>query len=195
MPINWTTHIPEDPRGQSFPLKRTPPNGKLVAAITSENLIGTDTHFYGGHTIPCERPECEACKVNMPFRFHAYVSALEAKTHLHFLFEFTKQAAQTFKQYFKAHGTLRGCLFEATRLHARVNGRVILFCKPLDQQKFPLPDPPNIAACMAIIWNIPIDQIQTNKIIDGHPAMTNTQQTLGKFNGARAQPKKILDPV
>jgi len=190
MPLNWSSEIPRDPRGQAFPLRRTPANGKLVAAITCENLIGCDTHFYGGHTIPCERPDCGPCQDGMPFRWHGYVSAIEANTRLHFIFEFTAQAADTFDQYYKAHGTLRGCRFEAYRLHHRPNGRVILHCKPLDQQEVQLPKPPNIPNCMAIIWNLPAEQIDTRQKRNGRPAMTNTHQTLGRFNTPKNLPTK-----
>lgn len=185
MPPTWTTDVPQDPRGKAFPLLRTPTNGKLIAAVTSENLIGTDTHFYGGHTIPCERPDCEACRNGMPFIYHGYVSAVQVHTRLHFLFEFTAQAADSFKHYYKAHGTLRGCRMEATRMHSRPNGRVILTCSPLDQQAHKLPEPPDVAACMAIIWNLPAGQIETHRQLKDSPGMTNTHQTLGRFNGGQ----------
>lgn len=194
MAINWSNHVPRDPRGQAFPLKRTPANGKLVAAITCEHLTGCDTHFYGGKTMPCERPDCEACNNGMPFRWHGYISAIQATTRLHFIFEFTAQAADYFDQYDKAHGTLRGCRFEAWRLHHRPNGRVIIQCKPLDQQEHQLPKPPNVPNCMAIIWNLPTDQISNAQQRNGRPAMTNTHQTLSRFEGIQLPPKRILEP-
>jgi len=117
----------------------------------------------------------------MPFRWHGYVAALNLDTRLHFIFEFTAQAADTFDLYRKAHGTLRGCMFAATRLNARANGRVMLQTKPADQQKLHLPEPPHIAACMAIIWNLPSGQIDEHRLINRRPAMTNTQQTLAQF--------------
>lgn len=193
MSIDWTNTIPTDPRGKPFPLHRTPPTGKLVAAITSEDLTGCDTHFFGGHTVPHHNEGCEPCEKGMPFRWHGYVSAVNVTTRLHFIFEFTAQAADTFDTYRKAHGTLRGCLFEARRLHAKPNGRVMLQCKPLDQQKLHLPEPPSIPDCMAIIWNLPNGQIDTHRKINGRPAMTNTQQTQGPFNGDQHTAQKIAD--
>ena len=195
MSINWSPTIPRDPRGQAFPLKRTPANGKLVAAITCENLIGCDTHFFNGHTMPCERPGCTACEKAMPFRWHGYVSAVEANTSLHFIFEFTAQAADTFDQYRQAHGTLRGCRFEARRLASRPNGRVLLNCRPLDLQQHTLPQPPAIQTCMEIIWNLPTGQVNTNQKRNGRPAMTNTQQTLSRFIGDQHTAMKIADVV
>jgi hypothetical protein len=193
MPPTWSQQIPQDPRGRAFPLKRTPTSGSLIGAVTSECLIGCDTHFYGGRTMPCERPECEACDNGMPFRWHGYVSALESKTHLHFIFEFTAQAADAFDVYRLAHGTLRGCRFEARRLHARPNGRVILLCSPLDQQAIKLPAAPEVVKCMEIIWNLPAGQVDTDVMVNNRPAMTNTQQTLSRFNGKQDVKIKMHD--
>lgn len=195
MPPSWSSNIPQDPRGRAFPLMRTPTIGALVGAITCENLIGCDTHFYGGRTLPCERPNCEACSKGMPFRWHGYVSAVQKKTHLGFIFEFTAQAGDAFDQYRAANGTLRGCRFEARRLHSKPNGRVIILCSSLDQQDFILPEPPDVVACMEIIWNLPAGQVAENRIVNGRPAMTNTQQTLGRFNGEQAKFDKGVPQV
>jgi len=94
--------------------------------ITSPDLLGCNTHFFGGHTVPCETPECEACLKGIPWRWHGYLAAIQAQTHAHFIFEFTAQAGDTFREYFQLHGTLRGCIFQAERMHHRPNGRVIL---------------------------------------------------------------------
>ncbi|MCK4306579.1 MAG: hypothetical protein KAY24_20215, partial [Candidatus Eisenbacteria sp.] len=61
--------------------------------------------------------------------------------------------------YRAQHGTLRGCLFEARRLHARPNARVILRCKPADLQQTNLPKPPNLEHALSIIWNLPAPNI------------------------------------
>jgi len=188
MPLNFSTTIPTDPRGMAFPIERTPAHGKLVAAVTSENLIGTYTHFWKGHTMPCTQPDCEAHDAGIPFRWHGYVAALSNKNSLHFIFEFTAQAADTFDQYRKAHGTLRGCRFEATRLHSRFNGRVILTCRPLDQQQYQLPTAPDVAACMAIIWNIPAGDMDTNRKVNGRPGMSAPDPTLDLFPRPQPQP-------
>ncbi len=162
----------------------------MTAAITSDDLIGTDTHFFKGHTVPCTRPDCEAHDEGIPFRWHGYIAALNKQDRLHFIFEFTAQAADSLDQYRLAHGTLRGCEFNAIRLHGRFNGRVILTCHPLDQQKVNLPRAPDVAACMAIIWGIPAGQIETNRKVNGRPAMTNTEQPLDLFPRPQPQPIK-----
>ncbi len=140
---------------RALPIRRTPANGQLVAAVTSPELIGTNTHFFGGHTVPCEAPDCEACGKGVPWRWHGYVAAIQAQTRMHFIFEFTAQAGEIFRDFYKLNSTLRGCVFCAERMHHRANGRVILSCKPGDLAQLNLPAPPDLEACLAIIWHVP----------------------------------------
>ncbi|MEE9472471.1 MAG: hypothetical protein V3V82_00625 [Acidimicrobiia bacterium] len=154
MPI-WSTDVPKPGRGPSFPLKRTPQGRGIIAIVTSDDLVGCDTHWWGGHTVPCEGEQCEAHKAGIPFRWHGYLSAVDTTSHLHFIFEMTAQAADTFKDFRKAHGSLRGCIFEAKRLKSAHNSRVCIRCKPADLREAHLPQPPDLPACMAIIWSVP----------------------------------------
>ena len=156
----WTKLPPERGEGPALPIRRTPPQGSLIGVITSDEMIGTDTHFYGGHTVPCERPDCEACLKGVPFRWHGYVAAIDLKNHLHFIFEMTAAAAEPFKDYKLAHGSLRGCKFGAERLHRRPNGRVIIRTTPADLANVRLPKPPDLINCMSIIWQIPSPDVQ-----------------------------------
>lgn len=162
---NWTNSIPDDPRGKAFPIRRTPTSGKLTAVISSQDLLGCDTHFWGGHTVPCSRPDCEACRKGVPFRWHAYFAAVEQKNRLHFIFECTAQAADVFKAYRDAHSTLRGCLFQAERWHSRPNGRVIVRTTTIDLTNFSLPIPPDVRQCMSIIWQLPDATVKTRGLL------------------------------
>jgi len=153
MPI-YTNAPPTNGNGYGLCLMRTPANGKLVAIITSTDLVGCPTHWYGGRTVPCETDTCKACNEGIPWRWHAYISAILSKTNHHVLLEFTAQAAEQLIIYRNAHGTLRGCTINARRHRNLRNGRVILetHTAPLDQLK--LPREPNITKALSIIWNI-----------------------------------------
>lgn len=151
---NWSTDIPISANGVALPVRRTPTSNALVAIVTSEDMIGCDTHFYGGHTVPCTRPDCKACGDGMPFRWHAYLAASDHKSRLHFIFECTAQAADAFKTYRDAHHRLRGCLFEARRWHSRPNGRVVIRTNTADLTKISLPIAPDVRKCMAIVWQL-----------------------------------------
>lgn len=152
--LNFSSEVPDNFSGSAFQIKRTPAKSKLIAIITSDNFLGTPTHFWGGHTMPCEAPDCPACKEGNPWRWHGYMTALNPKTGEHFIFEFTAQAAETFDTYRNHHGTLRGCLFEAARRGQYRNGRLLLRCKPADLTQFQLPPAPDLLACLCHIWHV-----------------------------------------
>lgn len=167
--IKWTNQIPTDPRGHSLPLIRTPAATELQAIITSTDLIGTDTHFWGGHTVPCTGDDCEPHKAGSPYRFHAYMSAYNPKDQLHFIFECTATGAKPFEAYRKTHKTLRGCHFKAYRWKRRKNGRCIIRCQPTLLNIHALPAAPNLENIMAIIWHLPAGNVFTAGQIRGHP--------------------------
>lgn len=156
---NWSNQVPDDPRGQGLPLVRTPAARSLRAIVTSNDLIGCDTHFWGGHTIPCTKPDCEADAAGIPYRWHGYLSAYNPHDQLHFIFEMTAQAAKTFADYRTEHGTLRCCQFEAYRWKHTRNGRVIIKCERSAIQSAALPRAPDLARVMAIIWRLPIPNV------------------------------------
>jgi len=189
----FTDQVPDNPKGQSLPIMRTPTWKPLVAIVTSNNLLGTHTHFWKGKTMPCEGnacgycpklgppvqdaagllvhvadektvpcdgPPCDACKHGIPYRWHAYLSIFIRETGLHAIFETTAQAAKTFTEYRDANNGLRGCLFEARRLNNKPNGRVLIRTKPADLTQLRLPPPPDLLACLAIMWDFPIPSVR-----------------------------------
>ncbi len=179
---NWSNQLPHESRGPAYKLKRTPSGRGIVALVTSDDLIGCDTHWWGGHTVPCEGPECEAHAAGVPFRWHGYLAAVDTTTHLHFIFEMTAQAAESFKDYRKAHGTLRGCIFEAKRLKSAKNSRVCIRCKPADLREQHLPKAPDLRRCMAIIWNLPDPDVEVAGVLKAAPRIN-------------IQRKAIPDPI
>ncbi len=154
MPI-WTNSLPEDNQPLAHRIRRTPVGGKLLGIVTASDLLGCNTHYFHGRTVPCEAPNCPACDQGLGWRFHAYLSALDPTSNDHFIFEMTALAAEVFVTYKKAHGTLRGCLFQAVRLGTKPNGRVTIQTKPADLQTRALPDPPDIKRILCVLWNVP----------------------------------------
>lgn len=193
----FSDNVPDDPRGPSFPIVRTPLGRPLVAIVTSPNLVGCYTHFFHGRTIPCEGsgcrlclqgktptegksgkavhivnnqevecdgPPCEGCHAGLPYRWHAYQSVINLRDHLHCLFECTAQAAENFTDYRNAHATIRGCQFEATRLHNKPNGRIIIRMKPADLTEITLPMPPDLVKCLSILWGFSSKDVHQGRI-------------------------------
>lgn len=187
---NWSTEIPDDPRGQGLPLVRTPAARSLVAIVTSDNLIGCETHFWGGHTVPCDGPECEACQAGIAYRWHAYLAAFNPADRLHFVFECTAQAAARFKEYRLEHGTLRCCQFEAYRWKRAKNGRVIIKCDRSNLAPAALPNAPDLPKVMAVIWRLPIPNVYQVGVERGHPHV----ETDARGNGQSADPREYTTP-
>lgn len=157
----WSNKVPDQPRGPALPIRRTPAYKPLVAIVTSDDIIGCYTHFYHGSTMPCEPPNCPACHDGLPYRWHAYLTAVDCHDGLHFIFECTALSAENFTTYREAHGTLKGCCFQARRWHSRPNGRILIQTKPADLTERSLPHAPDLKQCMAILWSLPADNVTT----------------------------------
>lgn len=175
----WSNDVPESPRGPALPIRRTPATRPLEAIITSEDLIGCYTHFYQGSTTPCEGEGCEACLNGMPYRWHAYMTAVDCLNNLHFIFEVTALGAEYFTSYRDIHNTLRGCKFQAKRWNNRPNGRILIQCKPCDLAERHIPSPPDLRKCMAILWSLPAGDVD----IQGVNPETKTRTIRAKKNG------------
>lgn len=193
----FSHNVPDDPRGPSFPIIRTPIGKPIAAIVTSLNLVGCYTHYWKGRTVPCEGsgcrlcaddkksilntkgkrvhligkqeiecdgPPCEACHAGMPYRWHAYQSVYVRDTALHAIFECTAQAAEHFTEYREAHGSLRGCMFEARRYNSRPNGRILIRCKPADLAGIILPKPPDLIKCLGILWGFAAPDVRQGRI-------------------------------
>jgi hypothetical protein len=194
---NWSHTVPNAAIKHGYDLRRTPPDRPLRAVITCNELLGCYTHWWSGRTVPCESPHCPACEENTPARWHAYVSCFDPKTHEVFLFECTACAARALEHYYNSFGSLRGCLFTATRPKRRRNAKIEILTQPADLSNLTLPQPPNLEKALAIIWQIPANAIDTNQAVRGAPLVNLRQEVMDKTrdpannrNGRSRKPQK-----
>lgn len=194
---NWRNTLPPEGKHQGFQLRRTPQNGPLAAIITCEQLLVADTHYWHGRTTPCERKAndrgetlddstCPACREKIGYRTHVYVSAYDPKRSEHFLFECTTCAAKPLAEYLEAVGTLRGCILRATRPKGTPNGKVAIETATANQQRVPLPEPPDVIMALAVIWRLPLAAV-----CQGTQKADNMDTKAGY---ARRQPAATIDP-
>lgn len=179
----WTNAPPADQRQQSMPLVRTPAGKPLTAIVTCQDLIGCSTHYWGGHTVPCEDAECEPCAKGIPSRWHGYLSCLNAETRQHFLFEVTAHASIAFLSYRDTYASLRGCMFQARRATYSANSRVTITTKPADLEKWVLPTEPDILRILATIWSLPLAQLTPPRRPDQPAEITQPHETLQVMRG------------
>jgi hypothetical protein len=188
----WLSTLPTVAKGQGYDLKRTPATQPLDGIITCDDLVVTQTHYWGGRTIPCEGETCKACLAIVPARWHVYVTAMNPKTREHFIFECTLQAGEAFAEHSKAHGTLRGCFFRSSRPKMTPNGKVVIATKAADLTKISLPHAPDLKRALCTIWQVPAGPVE---------GLSVDQKTLlPKKNGKalkamREQPFNAPDPA
>ena len=158
--LNFSQQPPLESTRYALRMLRTPTKKKLHLISTADMLVGCFTHFFGGRTVPCTSPDCEACAASASSRWHGYLSALDPETGEHLLFECTASAAASFAAYRTRHETLRGCEFVADRVSARPNARLRLKMKPADLAHVTLPAAANVTAALCHIWGVPITEAQ-----------------------------------
>jgi len=203
----WRTELPPEGKNRGYDLKRTPTSAPLIAIITSTELLVCDTHYWHGRTTPCERQcnaegrtiddtQCPACLEKAAWRSHVYVSAFDAKKREQFIFECTTHAAKVLKEYHDAAGTLRGCIFNATRPKQTPNGKVCIITHAADLSKTFLPEAPDVTAALAVIWRLPRKALDlTTAFIDNmphpearHPRATHIRPRAAPLDQMRNQP-------
>lgn len=188
----WSTELPPVGKHMGFDLRRTPATGALQAVITCENLLVCDTHFFHGRTMPCERPNCPACNDSIPYRTHVYVSAFSKTTGDHFIFECTAHAAKPLAEYYQAAGTLRGCIFHASRPKGLKNSKVFIQTNSSNLAKNPIPDPPDLIRAISTIWRLPASAMAVEHEPFAPPQLTTVPEPLARM---RNQPDNMPDPL
>jgi len=197
----WSNTAPDVATKYAYELHRTPADRPLNAIITSNDIIGCHTHYWGGRTVPCEAPHCPACDEGMPSRWHAYLSVFDPKTHDHFLFECTAKAVQPLEEYRDSYGTLRGCFFSASRPKRRKNSKIIIAVRPADLTKTRIPDALDVIRAMSIIWQMPDTALQTPSAEHSTPTITpdhaiiNRMRDVSPNNNGRKKPCTSPDPA
>jgi hypothetical protein len=199
----WKETLPTGPATRGYKLRRTPADAALRAIITSDRFLICDTHFWHGRTLPCERhqsPEgktlddsnCAPCLAKQSWRTHCYVAAYDPKHCEQFLFECTDCAALPLEEYFKANGTLRGCLINCFRDKQSKNGKVTILTSAANLQQFPIPKPPDVIAALCVIWRIP--RVGVNRQLTG-PAGEQPILNQDALRDMHKQPDNAEDPA
>lgn len=198
----WSNQLPTVQKHMGFDLRRTPQSGSLRAVVTSDDLLVVDTHFFHGRTLPCERNEqgldgqlcagnCPACRESIPYRTHVYISAYQAKNREHFLFECTAHAGKPFAEYRDAAGTLRGCLFDASRPKGAKNSRVAIATATANLASISIPEPPDLIKALSVIWRLPMPAFSASPRDSKPPKVSTRSAPLDRM---REQPDNMPDP-
>jgi len=190
--------LPAKTEHRGYDLRRTPADKPIKGLITSDDIIGCNTHWWGGRTVPCEDDDCEACRNNTPSRWHCYFSIYESGSKDHFIFECTGKAALPLVDWRKTNGSLRGVLITACRPKRRRNARVDIILRPFDTTGIIVPKAPDLMRAMAVIWQLPADAVKLDKAVRETPLVTTDPDVLAAQrineadgNGKPRKPRKV----
>ena len=193
---NWKNHPPSSAEQTAYRIIRTPADKPLAVIATSTQNAGTDTHYANHRTTPCERPNpCELCEDGHSTRWHGYLAVLVPSTMEHAILEFTAAAYAPLETYQNIHDTLRGCGIIAKRPSGRPNGRVLLKCTPVDQQKWALPEPPNLIKILSHIWGIPYTDVDAVKTADSDVIAIHVGRTIPDARNGRTRKETPTKPA
>ena len=148
--------IPADATKYSLHLLRCGQAATIRGIVTSANIVGLHTHYFGGRTTPCQDTECKPCAQGFSARWHAYFGVWTAGKSRHVLLELTATPSLALQNYHDLHGTIRGAEIEVKRLGRRQNGRVQCTATPADLSKIIIPPEPTILPALATLWSIPL---------------------------------------
>ena len=197
----WSQQPPPHDDGVPFRLVRVPADKTISGVVTSEEPLGCPTHFANNRTVPCEgEATCPLCKDGSPRRWHCYAAVLLMPSYEHVILELTGNGSDPLRNYWRNAQTIRACLIQAYRPSHRPNGRVVLTCKPGDEQRLRLPPPPHIARIMCSIWNVPYrpdDEFWDirSQVPEHLKLAPNAHRSNGDGNARPLSPQELLDSI
>lgn len=165
---NWKNRPPAPNEFGGIRLIRVPKGKTLELIITSNVLVGADTHFTQRRTVPCDGPSCAYCLDGSPTRWHGYVSICSTRLTSQAVLELTSLAAQPIIDYQDRHGSLRGARLRATRVGNHDNSPVHCSLEPADIDLRTLPTPVHLENFLSVIWHL-----------DGQPSNSNGKPPRG----------------
>lgn len=153
-PIDWI-----DRPGQTelafVPIYSAIPRARLLLVCLSDKVVGVNTHFIDGSTIPCvgKDAHCEGCQAKKAKRWKGYIGAWEPLNERVVLAEITLDAYRTGPAQLRGDGPgLRGYSIVLSRQGKKPNApvRVEIAALPVDPGS--LPKAPDVKAVLRNIW-------------------------------------------
>ena len=174
---NWKNRPPAPNEFGGIRLLRVPKAKSLEMLITSDTLIGCDTHFSHRRTIPCTGPGCPLCLDGSTPRWHGYISICSTRHTAQAVLELTALAAQPVMDYQDRHGSLRGARLKATRVGNHDNSPVHCSLEPSDVDRRTLPEGVHLENFLTVIWHLDQPNGNGNGTPPHPPNLTNNSGT------------------
>jgi len=150
--VVWTESPTTSSEGREWRVLRVPPKGIGGLIILSHEVVGTDTHYFGGRTVPHGKEQCNACDAGNQKRWHGYLAVWNPKAASKWILEITDAAGDTFKKMFAKRTTLRTLSFAGQRVPCKPNGTLIVRLTESDWASDGLPHAPDLRRMLMRMW-------------------------------------------
>lgn len=151
---NWTSEPQRDPESQPYRITRCPATKELRCIIVSEQLIGTELHYWKGRSTPCTNQACTACMAGQKSRWKGYFQALNESTNVVQIVEVTDRVYDAFAAQVRKHGSLRGHGCRLSRTNGKVNGPLHVEFDGPKRSPGELPDPAPLTEILERMWEL-----------------------------------------
>lgn len=167
--LNFTRRPKDNDALPGWELKRPGARGRVTAVLLSHDIIGHDTHYWGGRTRPCTGETCDACRANNATRWHGYLAATDEGLQARWIIEITAPAANQIDRIFRERRTLRGFVLILERRNQKPNGPISVKGYQGVLQNDKLPDCPDMIKKLCRIWEVHDVGVPRIAKTDAHP--------------------------
>ena len=150
----WTTKPERDPNNTPYRIHRTPATRELRVIIISEDLIGTNLHFWKGRSTPCTGNNCTACQSGHKARWKGYLQALNENSNTVQIVEITDRVYDAFALQKQKHGTLKGLGVRLSRTNGKPNGPLAAEFDGIKRSPGELPEEANLPGILERMWEL-----------------------------------------
>jgi hypothetical protein len=176
--VVWTEAPTPQGDGREWRVLRVPPKGLAGLIVLSDELVGTDTHYFGGRTVPHAQENCQACAAGNQRRWHGYLAVWSPKHNTKWILEITDAAGDTVKKIKQKRPSLRSMSFAGQRVPVKPNGTLIVQLTDSDWAADGLPRAPDLRRMLMRMWGFREEPWE----YDLHSAMRGRANAL-KSNG------------
>jgi hypothetical protein len=156
--ITWSNAPPRGTQEMAWPMLRIPAAGAKGLIILSNDMLGTNTHYYGGRTTPCDGQNCRACEDNSQKRWHGYLAVWMPKAAKKGILEITEAAGDAVAKAAEKRVSLRALSLAAQRVPTKANGKLVLQLTDSEWSPEGLPPAPDLRRILRRMWGLPADE-------------------------------------
>jgi len=172
---NWSPRPNDADLPVGIPLLRIPQHGTGFQVVVSREIVGVDTHYFKGRTLPCTMPVCPACMEFSPKRWHGYLYVMSAKKLTIAAVELTAGCAQQIDRAVQNFGSLYKLIIQGTRQKQRANGKIEISASGLFTGAIPELRIPPIKELLKRIWSGGFKHVEEFLAKNQTPATTENE--------------------